>query len=372
MGDGRYPFFSVMLVDDEIYSLQSFEVVLRSEGIDNILVCQDSREVLNKIAENNVGIILLDLTMPYITGEELLPVIAEKFPDISIIITTAVNEVETAVNCMRSGAFDYIVKPIEKNVIIAVVKRALNLRELQNENRLLREHVLSGRLNNPDNFLEIVTTNKRMISIFQYIESIATTSQPVLITGETGVGKELIAGAIHKQSKREGQFVAVNAGGLDDDVFSDTLFGHVKGAFTGAHENRKGLIETAYGGTLFLDEIGDLNNASQVKLLRLLQENEYFQLGSDITKKARARIIVATNKNFDSLQQSGKFRKDLYYRLCSHQIYVPPLRDRLDDLPALLDCFLQKTSDNLGKKKPTAPNELLTLLSTYDFPGNIR
>lgn len=368
----KYPYFNVLLVDDETHILQSFKIALRSEGIDNILICQDSRNVLSILSEQKVGIILLDLTMPNITGQELLSIIPQKFPDILIIVTTGVNDAETAVKCMREGAIDYIIKPIEKEVLIAVVKRAINTLELQNENRLLREHMLSGRLNSPETFSGIITVNKRMLSIFQYIESVATTSQPVLITGETGVGKELIARIIHNSSKRNGHFTAVNAGGVDDNVLSDTLFGHVKGSYTGAHESRKGLIETAARGTLFLDEIGDLSNISQVKLLRLLQEHEYFQIGSDVTKKSNTRIITATNKDLQSLQESGKFRNDLYYRLRTHHIFVPPLRKRLDDLPLLLDYFLQQAAEKLGKKKPTPPQELLTLLSTYNFPGNIR
>ncbi|MGR3319983.1 MAG: sigma-54-dependent transcriptional regulator [Candidatus Anammoxibacter sp.] len=360
------------MIDDEIHTLESFEMALRSEGIDNIIACQDSRSVLTILSEQNVGIILLDLSMPDVTGEELLSVIPQKFPDILVVVTTGINETETAVKCMKSGAFDYIVKPIAKAILVAVVKRAIDTWELKNENSLLRQHVLSGKLEKPNAFSEIITVNKTMLAIFQYIESIAVTSQPVLITGETGVGKELIAKIVHDLSKREGSFIPVNVGGLDDNVISDTLFGHVKGAFTGAHVNRKGLIEMAAGGTLFLDEIGDLGNTSQVKLLRLLQEHEYRSIGADVIIKSKARIIVATNKDLQSLQRSGKFRKDLYYRLRAHHIFVPPLRDRLDDLPLLLNYFLQNASERLGKKKPTPPPELLTLLSTYNFPGNIR
>jgi DNA-binding NtrC family response regulator len=211
-----------------------------------------------------------------------------------------------------------------------------------------------------------------MRSIFQYIESISVSPQPILITGETGVGKELVASAIHKLSQRRGAFVPVNVAGLDDNIFADTLFGHRKGAFTGADQARSGLVEQASGGTLFLDEIGDLSPGSQVKLLRLLQDGEYFPLGSDVGKRSDARVVVATNQDIQALQESGKFRKDLYYRLCAHHVSIPPLRERLEDLPILLDHFLEKASETLGKKRPTPPRELLTLLSTYPFPGNIR
>ena len=372
MQNKDYPFAPVLLVDDELNLLQSLDIVLRTNGINNTITCQDSRNVLPTLMEHDVSVILLDLYMPYKSGQDLLLEINQKFPYVSIVIVTGMDEVGTAVNCMKAGAFDYIVKPVEKGRLIAVVKRGINYWELQCENRLLKQHVISGELEHPGAFSEIITFNTRMLSVFQYIESIATTSQPVLITGETGVGKELVARAVHTLSQRKGKFVSVNAGGLDDNVFSDTIFGHVKGAFTGAYEARKGLLEQASGGSLFLDEIGDIDNTSQVKLLRLLQEQEYFPVGSDMLKRSNARIIVATNKKFEELQESGKFRKDLFYRLRSHHIYIPPLRDRLDDLSYLVNRFLEESAKSMGKKKPTPPPELLALLSAYEFPGNVR
>jgi DNA-binding NtrC family response regulator len=211
-----------------------------------------------------------------------------------------------------------------------------------------------------------------MRSIFQYVEAISSSPRPVLITGETGVGKELVAKAVHALSNSKGNFVPVNVAGLDDNVFADTLFGHKKGAFTGADQARSGLIEQASEGTLFLDEIGDLSSLSQVKLLRLLQDGDFFPLGSDVAKGSSARIIVATNQDLDGLKSSGKFRKDLYFRLCDHHIHIPALRERLEDIPILVEHFLGKASEILGKKKPTPPDELSILLSTYHFPGNIR
>jgi transcriptional regulator with PAS, ATPase and Fis domain len=226
--------------------------------------------------------------------------------------------------------------------------------------------------NRPAGFENIVTVDPEMLAIFQYITSIAKTSEPVLITGETGVGKELIAKAIHEQSGLRGRLVPVNTAGLDDTMFSDTLFGHRKGAYTGADKTRSGLIERAEGGTLFLDEVGDLTPSSQVKLLRLLQEGEYMPLGQDTIKQANVRIITVTNQDLWHLQKSGRFRKDLNFRLRTHHINVPPLRDRLGDIPLLVDYFLDKAASALNKKKPTAPKELIPLLQTYSFPGNIR
>lgn len=211
-----------------------------------------------------------------------------------------------------------------------------------------------------------------MRAIFQYIEVIAKSDQPILITGETGVGKELVARSIGILSGRKGAFVTVNAAGLDDTMFSDTLFGHKKGAFTGADQPRDGLICTAAGGTLFLDEIGDLNETSQIKLLRLIQEQEFYPVGSDVLKKTDARLIVATNKNISELIESGRFRKDLYYRLCAHHIHIPPLRERREDLPDLLEHFLDKASKKLKKPKPVPSREVTALLATYHFEGNVR
>jgi DNA-binding NtrC family response regulator len=372
MTDITSPNRPVLLVDDEVQSLTSFEMALRSVNLNHFIKCQDSRDVIPLLTEQEVEIILLDLRMPYITGDELLPAIISDFPEIPVIMITGANDVETAVKCMKLGAFDYMVKPVERSRLIGGVKRAIELRELQRENRLLRAHVLSDKLEHPEVFSEIVTCSARMRSIFQYVEAIAASPRPLLITGETGVGKELVARAVHRLSRRKGAFVPVNVAGLDDNVFADTLFGHKKGAFTGAEQARGGLLEQAAGGTLFLDEIGDLSHPSQVKLLRLLQDGEYFPLGSDLAKRSDARVVVATNQDLNTLQTDGRFRKDLYYRLCDHHLHIPPLRERMEDLPLLLNHFLEKASTTLSKSKPTPPEELLTLLSAYHFPGNLR
>jgi DNA-binding NtrC family response regulator len=372
MNASSCPRLPVLMVDDEAQALDSFETVLLFTGINNIIRCQDSRDVMPLLSGQEIDVMLLDLSMPHITGEELLTLVTRDFPEVPVIIITGSNDVDTAVACMKSGAFDYMVKPVEKSRLISGVKRAIEIRELQRENRLLRAHVLSDQLEHPEVFSEIITNSVSMRAIFQYIEAISISPQPVLITGETGVGKELVAKAIHTLSNRKGNFVPVNVAGLDDNVFADTLFGHKKGAFTGADQPRSGLIEQASGGTLFLDEIGDLSHSSQVKLLRLLQEGEFFPLGSDIVKHSDARVVVATNQNLKTLQESGKFRKDLYYRLCAHPTHIPPLRDRYEDLPILVDHFLDKASKALGKEKPTPPSELFNLLASYPFPGNIR
>ena len=368
----KKPMNPILIADDEEGILLSIDTILRMAGYNNIVTEKDSRKVKALFDEMEFDTVLLDLTMPYVDGEEILSHIEAKHPDIPVIIVTGAVDVETAVRCMKKGAFDYVVKPVEDDKLVAAMKRALSFRELTLENRALKESLLSDNLENPDVFKNIVTRNPKMLSIFKYIESIATTSQPVLIRGETGVGKELVARCVHRLSGLSGRFVALNVAGLDDSMFSDTLFGHVKGAFTGADNSRKGLIEKASGGTLFLDEIGDLSPVSQVKLLRLLQEGEYFSIGEDDPRYSDARILASTHQDIFRLQKSGKFREDLTYRLKIHDIHLPSLRERKDDLPLLVDHFLKMAAQELEKDAPTPPKELMNLLNTYDFPGNIR
>jgi len=366
------PTYPIMVVDDEEAILFSIDTSLRMAGLNNVLTCKDSREVMDILSKQQIEIMLLDLTMPYLKGEDLLDRVISEFPGIPIVIITGTVDVETAVRCMKSGAFDYVVKPLDENRLITAVKQALSFRELKRENLALKECILSDTLDHPEAFADIITNNNKMLSLFKYIETIASTSQPVLITGETGVGKEMVARAIHTVSGFSGSFTAVNVAGLDDHAFSDTLFGHVKGAFTGADKDRSGLVEQAAGGTLLLDEIGDLGKSSQVKLLRLLQEREYLPLGSDNPKYASARILTVTNQDLWTLQDEGKFRRDLFYRLGTYHIHVPPVRERMDDIPLLTETFLEEAARTLNKKKPTPPKELFTLLGTYGFPGNVR
>lgn len=372
MDEVLFPASPILMVDDETHLLYSFELTLGDAGINNTICCSDSRDVMHILTDQDIGILLLDLSLPFISGIELLDKIRADYPEIPIIIITGNNEIETAVECMKQGAFDYLLKPIERGRLVGSVKRAIEIRELREENKLLKQQIFDPKLMRPDAFKEIVSGNEKVHYIFHYMEGIAKTSEPVLITGETGVGKELVARAFHHLTGRSGKFVPVNVAGLDDQMFTDTLFGHKKGAFTDAVQNRGGLIETAVNGTLFLDEIGDLSIPSQVKLLRLLQEREYYPLGEDEPKYSDALIIVATNQDLFQLKEAGKFRKDLYFRLNVHNITVPPLRERLDDLPLLVDYFLIEAAEKLGKKRPTPPPELITLLSTYHFPGNIR
>lgn len=372
MGTPVYPSNPILLVDDEQAFLFSAENVLVANGLTNVKCLSDSTKVLERLLEEEFSVIVLDMNMPYVTGMDLLPQIVEKHPNTPVIILTAVNDVEAAVQSIKTGAFNYILKPVDDARLVTTIRGALELKDARDENIRLKDYLLKDKLDHPEAFANIITKSSSMRAIFKYIEAISKTSLPVLITGETGVGKELIANAIHKLSGRSGEIVSLNVAGVDDNLFSDTLFGHKKGAYTGADSERRGLIEQAELGTLFLDEIGDLGLESQVKLLRLIQDRKYFPLGSDIAKLSDTRIICATNQNIDPMKEGSTFRKDLYFRLQTHLINIPPLRERKNDISLLINFFLEKAAAQLNKKKPTPPKELYTLLSNYSFPGNVR
>jgi two-component system response regulator HydG len=364
--------YPILLVDDEPEILKLTKMTLESEGIDNIITIEDSRQVLPFLARDKASAVVVDLMMPHLSGQELLHDIRVEFPAIPVIVMTALDEVETAVDCLKSGAFDYLVKPVEPSALISAIKKAIKINSLQHEISSLKNYLLSDHLEHADAFKEIISRSKKIRAIFQYAEVIAPSRQSIMITGETGTGKELIARAIHSLSGLIGPFVALNVAGLDDAMFSDTLFGHRKGAFSGADSTREGLIGKAAEGTLFLDEIGDLNQLSQIKLLRLLQEEEYYPLGSDQLKSSKARIVVATNHDLEMLMGKGAFRKDLYYRLCTYHIHLPPLRERLEDIPLLLHYFIGEAAKSFNKPTPIPSPELADLLTSLHLPGNIR
>ena len=373
MSEQLYPKNPILLIDDEKNILRSYELALQSAGINNILTCNDGIKCREIVKTQDVELIILDMMMPEVSGEELLNEFTEQHPEIPVIMVTCINSLEKAVECIHNGAVEYMVKPVDINKLLDKVRKYMDIRELKRENEHLRKSLLSGgNQEKSKSFAPIITNNKYMYAIFRYCSAISGSKQPVLITGETGVGKELFAKALHDESKCRGNLVTVNIAGLDDNMISDTLFGHTKGAFTGAVSDRSGVIEKASNGTLFIDEIGDLNMASQIKLLRLLQQREYLQLGSDKVKISSARIILATNRDLHELQRDKKFRKDLYYRIATHHMDIPPLRDRSDDIALLLNSFIAVAAKELKKKEPYYPDELLTLLKSYHFPGNIR
>ena len=363
---------SVLVVDDDADFLKEAHRMLLSNDVKEIITLNRSVDLIPTLEQGGVGVILMDWIMPDLSGSDLLPIIHQRFPHIPVIIMTAVNDLQTVVGCIKQGAFDYITKPIDVNRLLSSLQKAFQINELANQNRRLKDYLMGNSLRSPEIFSEIITRNPRMQAIFKIVETMTGSLSPVLVTGETGVGKELVARAIHRASGLKGSFVPLNVAGLDEMMFDDTLFGHKKGAFTGAHAPREGLIAKAQGGTLFLDEIGDMGSESQVKLLRLLQEREYYRLGSDALVKSDARIIAASNRDFDQLLDSGKFRRDLYHRLCTHHIHIPPLRERRDDVPLLLEFFIAKTAQEFGRTVATLSKEARAALEEHDYPGNVR
>jgi DNA-binding NtrC family response regulator len=327
---------------------------------------------MHLLDKTRASMVLLDITMPHIRGDVILEEIVSRHPMLPVVMATATDDVEAVVHCMKKGAFDYVTKPISTGRLLSSIHSALEVVDLRIEQEALRRKDFAPSLTCPGSFEKIITANREMQKIFSYIEKIATSTRPVLITGETGVGKELIAEAIHLASGRKGNFVAVNVAALDDTIFSDTLFGHTKGAYTGASRARDGQVKKAEGGTLLLDEMGSLSIDSQVKLLRLIQEREYLPLGTDVPVKTDVSIIASTNSNLEEKVRQGKFRGDLYFRLRTHSIHVPPLRERLDDLSLLVSHFISHAAWESGSKEPIVPEELFPLLRTYSFPGNIR
>lgn len=355
---------TIALIDDEKDILEAYQSTLRLNGFKNLTPISDSTSAMSILEKNTPDLILLDLSMPGISGLELLPLIKAKWPFLPVIVISGLNQIEDAVASIKEGALDYLTKPVESSKLIAVINEALPLQHIDLND--------SDSVQNPDHFKHIKTESPVMVSLFCYMEFIAQSTMPLLIEGESGTGKELFAKAYYNCSLCDGTFVAVNVAGLDDTLFSDTLFGHVKGAFTGAKENRSGLIKSAENGVLFLDEIGDLSQASQLKLLRLLQEREYSQVGSDKTLYSNCKIVAATNVNLKEKIEEGSFRADLYYRLKTHRITIPPLRQRKGDYPILVKAFVDEAAEQLAKKAPFIPKEIYPLLECIPFPGNVR
>ncbi len=362
----------VLIIEDDPVSADLYSVQINASGLADCVICSDSRTVLPILVEHNIDMIVLDLNMPHVSGQEVLAQVSLQFPEIPTVVVTSDDSIQVAVECMRHGASDFITKPVAEARLLASIKQGLKMRDLQHEIRMLSSSLRALEIRNPEAFSEIITVNHQMRQIFAYIEAVAPSPKPVLVLGESGTGKELIARVLHTISGRSGEFIPVNVSGLDDTMFSDALFGHVKGAYTGAVGDRKGLVEQAANGTLFLDEIGDLPMPAQVKLLRLLQESEFYPLGSDTPKTARVKVVAATNANLTEKMERGIFRKDLYYRLMAHTVRLPALRERSEDVPHLVEFFVSQACAELGRARMNVPKEVYRLLEKYDFPGNIR
>jgi DNA-binding NtrC family response regulator len=360
----------ILMVDDEEGFLRSARLALLAEGYDHVACISQSGEVLDRIARTPPCLVTLDLTMPGTDGYTLLRAIVEKFPGTPIVVLTGIMEIETAIACMKAGARDYLMKPLNPERLVALVQTQLAQDAILEETVRLKKMLLQGQASRTDAFSAMHSQAPSMQRIFAYAEAICKSRLPVLITGETGTGKELMARALHQLRHPEAPFVALNVAGLDEALLSDSLFGHVKGAFTGAHGERRGLVEKANGGTLFLDEIGDLSPESQVKLLRLLQEGEFYPVGSDQPRRVQVWVLAATHKN---LADHSQFRKDLYYRLQSHSIELPPLRERPGDLALLIRLFSEQAAEQMGRTlSEDFAMRLFKAVQNHPFPGNVR
>lgn len=363
----------VMIIDDDERALRSTSILLRTNGFSSNIPISDPSTVMEQIRLKKPAVILLDLHMPKLSGLSLLEEIKQNFPSIVVIIITGDDQIKIAVKCTKLGAHDYFVKPIDQDRLIHVIKKSFENTELRNELFLIKKHIFDDEIATNKAFLPILTNNNKMKYLFKYIEAISKSRRPVLIRGETGVGKELFAKAIHDVShKSSSNYVPVNIAGLDEVSFSDTLFGHKKGAFTGATIKRDGLLKKANNGSIFLDEIGDLSNDSQIKLLRLLQESNYYPLGSDQLEDSTARVIAATHQCLEKLIEEKLFRSDLYYRLQIHTITIPPLRERRDDIPLLVSYFIQKFCLELNRDVPIVPKSFFIAIENHPFIGNVR
>lgn len=362
----------IIVVEDNSTMLQGIVESLRREGY-NIEGFDNGYEALKCFSQKSFSTAVVDLKMDPINGIEILKKFKEINSSTEIIMISAFGSVEDAVTAMKLGAFDFLTKPFSPDELRLRVKKAVEkfqseqkLQNLIETNRLLNEEISSG-------FEEIIGRSQSIIQVLKLVEQVADSESTVLIQGESGTGKELIARAIHKKSSRaENPFIKVNCAALNDNLIESELFGHERGAFTGAIKLKKGRFELADSGTLFLDEIGDISQSLQVKLLRVLQDGEFERVGGEKTLNTNVRVISATNRNLQKLMSEGKFREDLYYRLNVIPVYLPPLRERQEDIPILADYFLNKFANKFNRTKPQLSDQAMELLSKYSYPGNIR
>lgn len=363
----------IAIVDDDVGLLLSMRATLVSSGLPEPALISDSRRVMEIIRTNDFHLILLDLIMPFVSGMELLQKIKEEFPDIECIIITAVDDVDSAVQAMKFGAYDYLVKPINSEKLIITINRALERYHLRNKLALFEQHQSFDNLKNPSAFQDMLAQDSSMAMVFHQVEIAAPTEYNVFLTGESGTGKEMIARIIHTLSNRSsGAFMAVNMASFSRTLFEDDFFGHVKGAYTGASDEKKGFFEAARGGTLFLDEITELDPSLQGKMLRVIQERELYRLGSTESRNVDIRIISATNKDIGEAIKGGHFRKDLFFRLNMFHIHIPPLRERKQDILLLAHHYLAIHVQKNNKGIKAIDDDLCNLLLQYSFPGNVR
>jgi DNA-binding NtrC family response regulator len=359
---------SILIVDDEEIMREILEALLTREGY-QVRMAASGEEGLEIARSVTFDAAIVDVMMPGMDGMTLLEELKKLDEDLPVLMITAFASVETAISAMKRGAFDYITKPFKNDEVLVVVRNAVERRQLVAENTALKQNLQAQ----AQNFSGIIGRSSRMKQVFNLIIQAAPSRSTILITGESGTGKELVARAIHTNSPRvDRAFVTVNSGNLPPELLESTLFGHVKGAFTGAINPKKGLCDLADKGSIFFDEIGNISPETQVKLLRIMQEREFMRLGGMETIRVDVRIIAATNNDLRQMVEDGKFREDLYYRLHVINVFLPPLRERKDDIPLLAQHFLHKYGEENGKRDMEITAEALDLMMDYDWPGNVR
>ncbi len=357
----------IMIVDDEESVRDSLSIWLEEDGYE-VLAVESGKRALEEITKKGWSLLLVDLKMPEMDGLQFLAEVKKILPDIPIIIMTAYATVETAVKAIKDGAYDYLMKPFEPEEISMTIKKIMKQQELEQENIYLKKELAKQ-----FQFQELISKNKRMHDIFELVKTVAKTNTTVLIHGESGTGKELIARAIHAESlRKDGPFITVSCASLTETLLENELFGHERGAFTGATSTVKGRFELSDGGTLFLDEIGDISLKLQMDLLRVIETKEFTRLGGTIPVKTDVRIISATNKDLIKAIEENKFREDLYYRLNVITIELPPLKERPEDIPLLVQHMIEKFNIETNKRVERVDEEAMAILMQYHWPGNIR
>lgn len=359
--------YNILIADDEKNIREGLAAAMKLEGYQAVPV-ENGREALKRISKGDIDCVITDLRMPEVSGEQVLQHVTAENPGVPVIVLTGHGSIDAAVEAMRNGAYDFLTKPLNLDELTMIVKRALQGREMALQNRRLKEELESRK-----SLGSMIGKSSEMQKIFDRIRRVASSKATVLVTGESGVGKELIANAIHQLSDRKDKpLIKVNCAALSESLLESELFGHEKGAFTGAVARKRGRFELADGGTIFLDEIGEINQNVQIKILRVLQERQFERVGGEETLNVDVRVIAATNKNLEQEIEEGRFREDLYYRLNVVSINVPPLRERKDDIPLMISAFLEEFAAANGKNIVGIDNRARSALYNYDWPGNIR
>ncbi len=357
----------IFLIEDDPTLSKNLRLILEEEGY-QVKSFSTAEEVLKDLSSHLPDLVITDIKLPGKSGLDILSWLNSHAPDIPVIIITAFATLDNAIQALRLGARDYIKKPFQPEEILMAIKKVLSWERLKEENVWLRQE-----LERRDRFEELVGKSEAMQEVYRKIEKVALADIPVLITGESGTGKELVARAIHRRSKRKnGRFIPVNCGAIPETLMESELFGHEKGAFTSAGERKKGLLEVSDGGTLFLDEIGNLPLPLQAKMLRFLQDGEFFRVGGTTPLKVNTRIISATNRDLEEEVKKGNFREDLYYRVQGVSIHLPPLRERKEDIPLLVEHFRKKYNREAGNRKKKFSREVMDRFLSYPWPGNVR